>query len=78
MLGGHGRYGTRSHLLVGWGTDTERLNGRRMDVMMYKRLMDGVNVILRKRGDDIGMEVEPRDTWDMDFMIYSSVLICCR
>ena len=49
-----------------------------MDVMMYKRLMDGVNVILRKRGDDIGMEVEPRDTWDMDFMIYSSVLICCR
>ena len=65
-----GLTGDVAQVLMCWWDERliERLKEKGMDVMMYKRLVDDINMVLRRRwgGDDHG--VEPLDMRNMGFV----------
>ena len=67
---GLGLTGDVAQVLMCWWDERviERLKEKGMDVVMYKRLVDDINMVLRRRygGDDQG--VEPLDKRNMDFV----------
>ena len=80
---GLGLTGDVAQVLMCWWDEEliKRLDEKGMDVKMYKRLVDDINMVLRKRGrDDVGEEVGPQDKLNMDFVqrVANEILQCIQ
>ena len=78
---GLGLMGDVAQILMCWWDEElmKRLNEKGMEVMLYKRLVDDINMVLRKReGDDDGQG--PMDKRNMDFVqeVANEILQCIK
>ena len=80
---GLGLTGDVAQVLMCWWDEEliKRLDEKGMEVKMYKRLVDDINMVLRKRGRDDGSEeVGPQDKLNMDFVqrVANEILECIQ